>query len=284
LNYTIKLNRIANLSFKPMQVNSVGLPIFRASGIGNLMTEPKNKAAKDAGDLSESAKTHVLNTWIGWKYKRRQESYSKYLEKGISVEENAITSFSLLYNVFLTKNEKPYQNEWFCGTPDLFELAEDGSIEVVVDTKSSWDIFTFQKARTGQLNDLYYWQLQTYMALTGAKFGKVAFCLENATADLITDEKRKLAYAMRCFGDDESDAYKARCCEIERLMIYDLKSFQKHYPFFDFHSNLSEWKYDISLSDRVHVFGLNRNDDDIALMRRKVEKAWEYIKTVLDKN
>ena len=38
--------------------------LIRCSSIGYLMTEPKEKAAKEAGELSKTAKTHLKNVYI----------------------------------------------------------------------------------------------------------------------------------------------------------------------------------------------------------------------------
>jgi len=272
-------------------------PKFRASGVGHLMTEPKLKADKDAGNLSEGAKTHSVNTWVSWKYQRNQEVYSKFIEKGNEVEEDSITSVSVIESVFHVKNEIHFKNEWVMGTPDFitsndpkslkFELQNGvwvypGTDELTIeDTKSSWDIFTFQRAKNSPLKKIYYWQMQSYMWLTGATNANIRYCLENATADLILDEKRKLAYAMRCFDSQDSNPeYKEKCAQLERLMIYDMKAFQSRYPGFDFDSNLAEWKYDVPASERIYTFPIKRNDSDIELIKAKVEKAWRFMENL----
>jgi predicted nucleotide-binding protein (sugar kinase/HSP70/actin superfamily) len=81
-------------------------PKFRSSGIGHLMTEPKLVADKSAGNLSEGAKGHVIDVFTQWKYHRREDIYSKYIEKGNELEEDAITLVSVLTGIFHKKNEK----------------------------------------------------------------------------------------------------------------------------------------------------------------------------------
>jgi hypothetical protein len=256
-------------------------PKFRASGNGHLMTEPKLKADKDAGNLSEGAKTHVINTWVSWKYKRNEEIYSKYIEKGNEVEEDAITTVSLASNVNFVKNEITFENEWICGTPDFLIKDKEGKIITIEDTKASWDIYSFNRSKNKPLNKLYYWQMQSYMWLTGATMANIRYCLENATADLILDEKRKLAYAMRCFGEqDTNPEYKAKCAQLERLMIYDMKSFKNRYPGFDFDCNLAEWKYDVPENERLYTIPIYRNDSDIENLKSKVIKAWEFMENL----
>lgn len=252
-------------------------PKFRASGIGHLMTEPKLKADKDAGNLSEGAKTHCIDVWTSWKYKRNEEVYSKYLEKGNELEEDGITLVSLETGVFYKKNTENLSNDWITGTPDLYIGRSINEAEFIEDIKSSWDVFTFQRARNKPLNQMYYWQLQSYMWLTGAKESRLRYCLLNATPDLILDEIRKLSYAMRLMPGEETPEFKYRAAKIERNMIYDLNEFVTRYPNFDLYSPKAEWKYDIPRSERLHTIVVPRDEKAIEQIKFKVEKAWEFM-------
>ena len=91
------------------------------------MTEPKLAADKKEGKLSKGAKTHCIDIFASWFYKRREEIYSKYMEKGTAVEEQAITLLSLITRNVYFKNEENITNEYISGTPDLF-LKENGVI------------------------------------------------------------------------------------------------------------------------------------------------------------
>jgi len=255
-------------------------PKFRCSGIGHLMTEPKLKADKDAGSLSEGAKTHVVDVWTNWKYKRREELYSKYIEKGNELEEDAITLVSVQTGIFHKKNENNLSNEWISGTPDLFIGPDIENAEFIEDTKCSWDVFTFNRTKQKKLNDLYYWQMQGYMMLTGAKEARLRYCLLNATDDLIRDEIRKLGYAMRLIDFEETPEFMERAAMVERNMIYDLAGFRKRYPNFDLHLNVSEWQYDIPASERLYTVVVKRDESDIELIKAKVEKAWRFMENL----
>jgi len=255
-------------------------PKFRCSGIGHLMTEPKLKADKDAGNLSEGAKTHVVDVFTQWKYKRNEELYSKYIEKGNEMEEDAITLVSVLTDIFHKKNEETLSNEWISGTPDLFIGESIQNADFIEDTKCSWDVFTFNRTKHKKLNDLYYWQMQGYMMLTGAKEARLRYCLLNATDDLIRDELRKLGYAMRLIEFEETPEYIKRAAMVERNMIYDLPAFRSRYPHFDLHLNVSEWVYDIPKEERLYTVVIPRNDSDIELIKSKVEKAWRFMENL----
>jgi hypothetical protein len=47
------------------------------------MTEPQSKAAKDAGELSKTAKSHLLDVYIAEKYGRKRDIQTKQMRKGV---------------------------------------------------------------------------------------------------------------------------------------------------------------------------------------------------------
>ena len=250
---------------------------FRCSSLGYILTEPRSKAEKDAGGLSETAKGHCVDVYASWMYDRREEVYSKYLEKGNSVEEDAITLLSLHAKNLYFKNEDRLENEFIAGTPDLF-IKDGDVISVVEDIKSSWDIFTFLRSKHKELNKNYYWQLMGYMWLTGADKSNLRYCLVNSTDSLIDDEKRKLAYAMKVFDNDTDPKYVEQCKQIERNMIYDLKLFLTHYPHYPLANDVNEWKWDVPREKRIHTIEIVRDDIAIERIKEKVTACREYIK------
>lgn len=256
-------------------------PKFRCSGIGHLMTEPKLKADKDAGNLSEGAKTHAIDVWVSEKFSRREEIYSKYIDKGNAVEDDSITFLSLLKKRFFIKNEVRLENDFITGTPDLFIGENIVRATEIVDIKSSWDVFTFHRSKFKPTpNAQYFWQMQGYMWLTGATSATIAYCLVNATADLINDERRKLGYGMRVDFDDPSPEYIKACQMVERNMIYDLPLFRKNNPTFALFSNEDEWQYDVPASERIHEVIIPRSEYDIDRIKDRVEAAWRYLESI----
>lgn len=224
--------------------------LFRASGIGHLMTEPRSKAAREAGELSETAKTHLVDIFVSERYGRNTDIHNKYVEKGLAVEEDSITLYSRVKKQFFKKNEEHLSNDYIKGTPDLFMGDDIRSASVVIDIKSSWDIYTFTRAKVSEINSGYWWQLQAYMALTGAKVAKLAYCLVNTPETLIIDEQRKLFYRMGAVTMENPD-YIAACEELEKAMTFD----------------------DIPMEERVHEFSIERDDAAIDAMYSKVLKA-----------
>jgi hypothetical protein len=151
---------------------------IRASATQNIMTNPRSKSET----LSETCKTY-LEEWAKESiYGVRKNIKSKYLTKGISVEDEAIEYYSEIAKLgFVLKNQDRFEDEFFTGTPDLI------TGDTVYDFKSSWDCFTFPLFDTEP--DKGYWmQLQVYMELTGLKKAKLVYTLQNTPDELEYDE------------------------------------------------------------------------------------------------
>ena len=124
-----------------------------------------------------------------------------------------------------------------------------------------------------------FWQIKSYMALTGAPHGRIRHCLVNAPADVLDAEKRQLSYRMG-YPSTEDPSFVERCKQIERNMIYDMGLFRKHNPDYHLFTQLSDWSFDIPATERLHTFEVERNEEDINLIYQKVAKAREFIKTI----
>lgn len=229
--------------------------LIRCSSLGHIMTEPRNKADKEAGNLSETAKTHLIDVFVSEKYKRNTDLQNKYIQKGLLVEEDSITLYSRIKGKFFKKNESYLSNKFIKGTPDLYIGNTIQEASHIIDIKSSWDIFTFFRNKVKGINDLYYWQMQGYMYLTGAMSASLAFCLIDTPVILVEDEKRKLMWKMGVDTSENSE-FKEACNELERLMIYD----------------------DIPINERLIEFDIKRNEEDIEKIDLKVIKSREFLK------
>lgn len=263
-----------------MQAKDVSTLLFRCFSLGHLMTNPVSKTDKEAGNLSEGAKTHCVDVFTAWYYSRREDAYGKALDKGTKVEEDSITLVSVLDKKPYWKNEEWFTNEFISGTPDLLIKTGD-RIDEVDDVKSSYDIFTFMRSKNKELTAMYYWQLQGYFALTGAKKGRIRFCLVNAPADAIDAEKRTLWYRMAPKEGINDPAYIEKCIQIERNMIYDMGLFRKQNPDYALLTDLESWTYDIPAIQRLHSFEVERNDEAIQSIYQRVIKAREFIQTLM---
>lgn len=229
--------------------------LFRASGNGKIMTEPRSKSEP----LSETAKQACIDAFILAEYDRQRDITNKYVKKGLQVEEDSITLYSRLTKIFFKKNEEHLKNDFIQGTPDTFIGESIQKAEVIIDAKSSWDIFTFFKAKFSPLNKDYYWQGQSYMALTGAKEFRLAYCLIDTPEALINDEKRKFMW-QACIGD-ENEVTEEVFALIEKNMLFS----------------------DIPMEDRMHEVVIQRNDDDIQKLYNRVIECRYWIKNNLIK-
>lgn len=236
---------------------------FRSSAVGNLLTEPQSKAAKEAGDLSETTKTYLTTRYIEIKYGRRTEIKSKYLERGKGSEEDSVTMLSQFEGDIFDKNEEQFSNEWITGTPDLFRRDENKAITEVLDIKTCWSLETMLSNLNKPLNTLYEAQMQSYMALTGANTAWVCYCLPDFDLGFIEAEKIKLfTQNQDKYTTELSPQYLKDCAILERNYIFN----------------------DIPLSEKIIKFKVDRDEDFIQKIYRKVEKSRLYLENLEEKH
>lgn len=267
--------------------------LFRSSGAGLLMTNPRDKSQM----LADTVITHLVNTFVSARYGRREERTNKFLTKGNEREEHSITLLSLAVRRMFKKNTVRLSNEFITGEWDLhigdtIEKPEDvitGSIKETIDTKTSWSAHTFFRAISQTLDPLYWWQGQCYMWLTGAKKHTVAFCLVNGTARVIQDEKfiASRKPGMMDEHGNETEKYIEACKQIEINHIFDIKEFlqelEQNQIFFEFHNDVDNWQWDIPAKDRVHLFEVNRDDSAIELLRGRIRLCRNWMNRELFK-
>lgn len=148
---------------------------IRASATGKIMGK------KGLGKTGESyvKQWHKENII----YNRRKEFTSKYTDKGNIMEDYSIDFVALeLGYGMLQKNEDFFENDFIKGTPDI--VLED----TIIDVKNSWDFSTFPLYEETIPNMDYYWQGQSYMALTGKENYKLIYILSDTPAHLIEKE------------------------------------------------------------------------------------------------
>jgi hypothetical protein len=219
------------------------------------MTEPVTKADKEAGILSKTAKSHLIEIYITEKYGRRKDVQTKQMRKGVEVEDDAIELLAQSLGKPLSKNTERFTNEFITGHPDVIDLTETGL--KVWDVKSSYDLFTFLGNIPDKLNSQYYWQLQSYMWLTGATESCIAYCLINTPFGIIEQEKKSLLYKMNVISE-ESPEYVLEASKLELNMMFD----------------------DVDQKERLLLFPVQRNDEDIELIKEKVLKARVFLESI----
>lgn len=248
-------------------VNNANEILFRPSSLGDLMSGT-GKGLTVANSLT--CKKKLIKIFREIKYNRYYNFSNKYTEKGIKMEEDAITLYSRFKKKYLKKNSVRLQNSFFTGEFDIDRK------DHTVDIKCSWSLDTFPHPAVDKVSDGYFYQGYGYMDLTGYKKHIVAYCLVNAPANLILREKEALYYKMNC-PDETNEKYLQAKIDIEKNMIYDIEQFKSDNPNFDI--DCKEWIYDIPLNERVVEFEINYDENEAqAIKNRLIEcRNWMNI-------
>jgi hypothetical protein len=146
---------------------------FRASSLAEIMTDGKS------GGLSVGAKTHIQQLAKEFVYGYDKRITSKYMDKGIQVEDQSI---ELLNSVLFTdykKNTERKENDWITGECDIF------TGQMIYDIKSSWSLDTFPVLASQGEDKTYEWQLRAYMWLWNVDKAAIAYCLVNTPEELV---------------------------------------------------------------------------------------------------
>lgn len=153
----------------------------RSSELSNMMTNPKSKSEK----LSETTKT-----WL--KKKAKEEFYgyhesieSKYLDKGIQCEQDAIDLINLAGFTQYKKNEVRINSEWLTGECDIETPKE------IIDVKTNWDLTTFPAFQEDMDKYVkaggYDWQIYAYCMLYKKESGRIVACMVDTPDHLLKD-------------------------------------------------------------------------------------------------
>lgn len=218
--------------------------LIRASQASKLMTEPKLKSDKEAGNLSETMKSYLSDLWLEYNYGYKDIVYTDPLLKGLLCEQDSMELVqSVLGGQFRNKNTEHFKNDFVMGTPDI--VLKD----CVEDIKTSYNIKTFFDA---ELEKSYYWQGICYMALTGIHNYRLIYCLVDTPDELITSEKTRMYYKFGC--NEENIDYQIASKQIEINNKY---------------SHLPE-------SDRIKIFEFQFNESDYEKLCNQIIKARNY--------
>ena len=223
--------------------------LFRCSGTGSLMTEPKLKADKDAGNLSETAKTFVEDKWLFDTFGFAESIKNQYMDKGNECEQDSMDLVTqVLEGGFRSRYNTKLQNEYVIGTPDI--VLQD----CVEDIKTSWNLKTFFNA---ELSKMYFAQAQCYMWLTGKEKYRLIYALVPTPQSMVLNECEKLVYKYGKNYDNED--YIAECQQIQR------------------NNDLIK---ELPIEKRVKVFAFDYDPNYIETLKGKIEKAREYYNTL----
>ena len=206
-----------------------------------------------------------LEAWLKESmYKRRAEIKSKYLDKGNISEEDGFTLMALQLDLGMVyKNQELFENEFLKGTPDLIVNG------VVYDNKCSWSLDTFPMFEKEVPNKDYYWQLQSYMELTGALSAVLAYTLIDADISLI---KQAVKYE-----SEPNKIYRTIC-----NMTYTKSVFEDYVKEFCPTATLDSF-VEIPDHDRIRTFNIEKDQKAIGLIYERVIESRNYINSLLNK-
>ena len=136
---------------------------FRASSLGRIMTDAQaidpalltedlaviSRKTKKSDEekamlaplkeqsLSAGAKTYLDTLAKEFVYSYERTISSKYLEKGLMVENDSIELYNSVFFTSLEKNTERRDNEWITGECDI------AAPRKIIDIKSAWSLDTF---------------------------------------------------------------------------------------------------------------------------------------------
>jgi hypothetical protein len=215
---------------------------------------------KDIEMLSDGAKSHLKKVYGYAKYGKwcaASDKGTKYTNKGNLAEVESINLVSRLQGMNYIKNEERISNGYLTGIPDIFVGESIYKAKYIIDVKTSWDIETFLDNLGKPLNSAYWWQIQGYLAITGAELGEVSYCLVDTPQSLINTERYKLLDRLNVLTEDDP-----LYIEKEKELINNLTF------------------GDMPEKERRLRFLVERDDDAINKIYSKVELCRQYLSEI----
>lgn len=221
---------------------------IRCSSIGSLMTEPQSKAAKEAGELSKSCKSHLIKLYAKELYDFEEEIDNRYVKKGLAVEDEAISELSIILKRPLEKNEERFYSDYFTGIPDIIYGGQ------VYDVKSSFSWTTLLANVPNPLDSDYYAQMQGYLSLLGYPKGYIVYLLLDTPPEELEKQKYYL-FNKGSYISEESPEFLRLWAEKEKNLIFS----------------------NTPIEERVLFFPVEADPEFIKLAEEKVIKARQFL-------
>lgn len=221
---------------------------IHCSSLGKILTNPKSKADIEEGNLSATAKSHLIEVYARELYDFNKELNNKYVNKGWEVEPEAIEELSLQVRYPMEKNEEVFSSEYFVGTPDVITK------NMVFDVKSSYDWITFLSNIPSELDPMYVAQVNGYLDLLGYDTGYIAYVLLDTPESIRNKEKFYLLSNMDVISE-ESPAFVKAWEEKEKNMIFS------NHP----------------IEERILLFEVKKDQELLDKAKQKVIKARQFL-------
>lgn len=137
--------------------------------------------------LSAGAKTYLKALAKEFTYGYHKVVTTKYMDKGLALEESAIEFINRIRFKSYSKNTERRVSEYLTGECDIYVPGVK-----TIDTKVSWDIDTFPALTEDAHDSLYEWQGRSYMKLWDVPEHEVIFVMLDTPDDLIRWEQVEL--------------------------------------------------------------------------------------------
>lgn len=230
---------------------------------GLTVVQTKNKASLEYKrdfipdlNLSDGCKSYLIDLYCRLYKGKRKPNYIGAVGtvlKGTKNEAEALRTVAYLTGEEYCVDQRKISNEYLAGKLDGFigESAENAI--KVIDTKCSWDMPTFYASVRDELDSAYEYQMQGYMAITGAQVADVAIVLLNTPEILLEDEYKKARRRLNLAYDDPEFII-----ERERIRAYHT--------------------YDeIPINERICIFTVKRDDEKIENIYKKVVECRKWL-------
>jgi hypothetical protein len=265
--------------------------LFRASGIGALLTESRgivltdnqkqtlaDYKLRDAGEgkpltdkqkidfelllskenakpmLSDTAKSFIEKTWLFNEKGFYEELSSKYVEKGNFNEDDGIILVSEIENSIYEKNAERKTIGHITGEADI--VCTINGVKVIKDIKSSWSPLTFMN---GELSTIYEWQGRAYMYLYDADEFHLHYTLTDCPEHILENEKWKLRNKYGIL-DDENPTMQRLFKQLEQNLVFSNGNYTK--------------------DERVKTFKITRCKEKEELLLSKIPMAVNYYQSI----
>lgn len=252
-----ELKSLAELEFKYEQFKMGNLPP-RQRWTDKMEAEKARLIAKrDAPfELSDTAKRMIEEVWRLNEKGIPHLVSSKYMEKGLWMEEEGITLLTEVDGQFYKKNKERKFNDMFTGECDIIcEIPGVG--RVVQDVKCSWDATSFMNS---DLSTLWEWQGRVYDELYDAEEFWLRCCLVDCPPHILEGEKYRFA-SRHGIIDMESPEHEELMAAFERTLVFSNNPL-------------------ITKQERVKTFKIKRDKALYQKLRDRVPPAREYYKSI----
>lgn len=222
-----------------------------------LQLDELEKRKDDEPELSVGCKSFLLTVYAAEKYGKWstfKDKGNKYTTKGKMAEEEAITLLSRLHKRYYVKNDQRIENEWVSGIPDIIIASSYEKADKIIDIKCPYDVETFFGVLGKELIGQYKWQVLTYMWLTGADEGEVAYLLMNTPEYILNYERKRLFDRMEVVTEEDAEYKKAADTLVNNLTFDDMP-----------------------IEDRKISFFVERDEKMIEKIPKRVEKCREWL-------